>query len=73
MPRVDARSAEILEEAVEVSKKEHGVQFLGRPKDYDEWARLARTTWPKFYEDIGEGDAEAGEAFVEKVFAAAGM
>jgi tripartite ATP-independent transporter DctP family solute receptor len=73
MPRVDARSAAILEEAVEVSKKEHGVQFLGRPKDYEEWARLARGSWSVHYKDIGEGDAEVGKAFVEKVFAAAGM
>jgi TRAP-type C4-dicarboxylate transport system substrate-binding protein len=73
MPRVDARSAAILEEAVEVSKKEHGVQFLGRPKDYDEWARLARGSWSVHFEDIGEGDAEMGKEFVEKVFAAAGM
>ena len=49
------------------------MQFLGRPKDYDEWARLARTSWSVHYEDIGEGDAAAGKAFVDKVFAAAGM
>jgi len=73
MPRVDSRSAAILEEAVEVSKKEHGVQFLGRPKDYDEWARLARGSWSLHYKDIGEGDAAVGEEFVKKVFAAAGM
>jgi len=73
MPRVDARSSEILQEAIEVSKKEHGVEFLGRPGDYDEWAEKARGSWSLHYKDIGEGDAEVGKQFVEKVFAAAGM
>jgi len=73
MPRVDARSAAILEEAVEVSKKEHGVEFLGRPDDYEQWAEKARGSWSLFYKDIGEGDAEVGKQFVDKVFAAAGM
>ena len=73
MPQVDSRSAAILQEAVDVSKKEHGVQFLGRPKDYDQWAEKARTSWPVMYQKIGEGDAVAGKAFIDKVFAAAGM
>jgi tripartite ATP-independent transporter DctP family solute receptor len=73
MPRVDARSSEILQEAIDVSKKEHGVQFLGRPGDYDQWAEKARGSWSLHYKDIGEGDAEVGKQFVEKVFAAAGM
>jgi len=73
MPRVDARSSEILQEAIKVSKEEHGVQFLGRPGDYQEWAEKARNSWSVMYEKIGEGDAQAGKAFIEKVFAAAGM
>jgi TRAP-type C4-dicarboxylate transport system substrate-binding protein len=73
MPRVDARSSEILAEAIQVSKDEHGVEFLGRPGDYDEWAEKARGSWSLHYKDIGEGDAEVGKEFVEKVFAAAGM
>jgi len=73
MPRVDARSSEILDEAVQVSKKDHDVVFLGRPEDYDTWAEKARTIWPSFYEDIGEGDVNVGKQFVEKVFKAAGM
>ena len=66
-------AASILEEAIEVSIRDHGLQILGRPTDYAEWARLARTIWPDFYERIGEGSAAAGEAFVDKLFAAAGM
>jgi TRAP-type C4-dicarboxylate transport system substrate-binding protein len=66
-------AASILEEAIAVSEAEHGLQVLGRPDDYPEWARLARGIWPEFYERIGEGDAAAGEAFVEQLFAAAGM
>jgi tripartite ATP-independent transporter DctP family solute receptor len=73
IPEVDSRSAAILQEAVDISEKDHGVEFLGRPKDYDQWAEKARGTWPLFYEDIGEGDAEAGKQFIDKVFAAAGM
>jgi TRAP-type C4-dicarboxylate transport system substrate-binding protein len=71
IPRVDARSAGILEEAVEVSKKEQGVQFLGRPKDYEVWAEKARTSWNKFYGDIGGGDEALGKEIVAKIFAAA--
>ncbi len=71
IPRVDARSAGILEEAVEVSKKEQGVQFLGRPKDYPVWAEKARTSWNKFYKDIGGGDEALGKEIVAKIFAAA--
>jgi len=73
MPRVDSSSAAILQEAIDVSKNEHGVQFLGRPKDYEQWAEKARTSWPVMYEKIGEGDAKAGKAFIDEVFAAAGM
>ena len=73
MPRVDARSSEILQEAIDVSMKEHGVEFLGRPGDYDQWAEKARGSWSLHYKDIGEGDAAVGKQFVEKVFAAAGM
>lgn len=73
MPLVDARSSEILQEAIDVSKNEHGVQFLGRPGDYEQWAEKARDSWSLHYKDIGEGDAEVGKQFVEKVFAAAGM
>jgi TRAP-type transport system periplasmic protein len=63
----------ILDEAIKVSIRDHGLQVLGPPEDYDEWARRARTIWPAFYERIGEGDAKAGKAFVDKLFAAAGM
>ena len=72
-PVVDSRSAEILEKAVRVSKEEEGVQFLGRPDDYPEWASRARTIWPDFYEDIGGGDRAVGKEVVERIFSAAGM
>jgi TRAP-type C4-dicarboxylate transport system substrate-binding protein len=71
-PRVDARSAGILKEARGVSIKENGVQFLGRPTDYDVWARKARTIWPDFYKDVGEGDTDLGKQIIDKVFNAAG-
>lgn len=72
-PEVDARSGEILEKAVQVSEEEEGVEFLGRPDDYEEWVERARTIWPGFYEDIGEGDREVGKEVVERIFNAAGM
>lgn len=68
-PKVDERSAGILEEAKRVSTK---VTFLGRPKDYAVWAQKARTIWPEFYKIIGEGDVELGKQTVENIFAAAG-
>jgi len=71
-PRVDARSAGILKEARDVSMKENGVQFLGRPTDYDVWAQKARTIWPDFYKDVGEGDTDLGKQIIDKVFKAAG-
>lgn len=49
---------------VEASDK---VEFLGRPTDYDTWIATGRSVWPKFYERIGDGDAEAGKAFVERI------
>jgi len=72
-PEVDARSSEILEKAVRVSKEEEGVQFLGRPDDYQEWVNKARTIWPKFYKDIGGDDRAVGKEVVETIFSAAGM
>jgi len=70
---IDNKSSAILAEAREVSKTDHGVQFLGRPTDYPVWAQKARTIWPGFYEDIGEGDAAVGKEVVDRVFEAAGM
>jgi TRAP-type C4-dicarboxylate transport system substrate-binding protein len=70
-PRVDARSAGILKEARDISIKENGVQFLGRPTDYDVWAQKARTIWPDFYKDVGENDTELGKQIIDKVFKAA--
>jgi tripartite ATP-independent transporter DctP family solute receptor len=72
-PIVDSRSSEILEKAIRVSKEEEGVEFLGRPSDYDQWARQARTIWPEFYKDIGGGDRAVGKEVVETIFQAAGM
>jgi TRAP-type transport system periplasmic protein len=72
-PIVDSRSSEILEKAIRVSKEEEGVQFLGRPDDYEQWAVQARGTWGQFYEDIGNGDRATGKEFVQELFTAAGM
>lgn len=66
------RSGEILDTARSVSEDEHGVQFLGRPDDYDDWVSAARGTWPSFYERIGDGDAALGEEIVNRVSEAAG-
>lgn len=52
---------------IKVSDK---VTFLGRPDDYDQWVKIGRSVWPKFYKRIGDGDAAAGKAFVERVSAA---
>lgn len=67
------RAGEILDEAIQVSKDQHGLQVLGRPNDYEEWVRRARGTWPEFYVRIGEGDAALGRRIVDQIFQAAGM
>ncbi|MGQ9558430.1 MAG: TRAP transporter substrate-binding protein [Desulfurispora sp.] len=33
--------------------KKNGMQYLGAPKDEDEWQKRAMATWPQFYSKIG--------------------
>ena len=68
--RVDARSAGILDDAYKASVAK-GVQFLGRPADYNVWADKARSTWPDFYKLVGENNVDAGKQYVDSIFAAA--
>lgn len=41
-----------------------GIEFLGRPVDFDRWRELGRRSWPECYKIIGRGDEEAGRALV---------
>jgi TRAP-type transport system periplasmic protein len=47
--------------------RDNGMILLGRPKDFEEWVERARSTWPKFYGLIGNGDEEKGKAIVDTV------
>ena len=47
--------------------KDAGMEFLGLPTDYEDWVSTAKATWEAQYGTIGEGDAAAGQAIVEKV------
>ncbi|MDR1920933.1 MAG: TRAP transporter substrate-binding protein [Candidatus Adiutrix sp.] len=45
---------------------EAGMEFLGRPADFDQWRERGRRSWPANYKIIGGGDEAAGRALVEK-------
>lgn len=47
--------------------KEKGMILLGPPEDKEEWVKRARSTWPQFYELIGQGDKEKGKQIIETV------
>lgn len=47
--------------------KEQGMEFLGKPEDYDEWVERGRSVWPQFYELIGDGDKKKGKEVVDEV------
>jgi tripartite ATP-independent transporter DctP family solute receptor len=64
-----AKSQDLVKHCLDVSVKK-GVKVLGKPTDYDSWVKLARATWPKFYQRVGDGDANLGKQVVEKIFAA---
>jgi TRAP-type transport system periplasmic protein len=64
-----AKSQQLLKHCLDVSVKK-GVTVLGKPMDYDKWVNLARATWPKFYQRIGDGDANLGKQMVDKIFEA---
>ncbi|MDR1536210.1 MAG: TRAP transporter substrate-binding protein [Planctomycetota bacterium] len=61
------KGEEISKQAATVSVK---VRFLGKPDDFPEWEKAGRSTWPKFYGRIGDGNEAAGKELVDKVFAA---
>jgi len=62
-----AKSQTLVKHCLDVSVKK-GVKVLGKPTDYDNWVKLARGTWPKFYQRVGDGDANLGKQMVEKIF-----
>lgn len=41
-----------------------GMEFLGRPADFETWRELGRKSWPSAYKIIGRGDEVAGRALV---------
>ena len=51
--------------------RELGIEFSGRPADFDEWVERARAIWPEQYEFIGNGDAARGQEIVEEIRAVA--
>lgn len=63
---------ESLSSDVERLKNDHGIIFSGRPTDFDEWVERARDSWSDQYAFIGKGDADAGQAIVERVRKIAG-
>lgn len=61
-PKYMARDRQMMEEA--------GMEFLGRPTDFDEWVELGRRSWPASYKIIGRGDEARGRELMAKVAAA---
>ena len=55
-PEYLAKDRKIMEEA--------GMEFLGRPADFEIWQELGRQSWPVIYKIIGKGDEIAGRALV---------
>lgn len=52
--------------------EELGIEFAGRPADFEQWVERARATWPAQYAFIGKGDEAAGRAIVETIQGLAG-
>jgi TRAP-type C4-dicarboxylate transport system substrate-binding protein len=50
--------------------REAGMEFSGRPADFETWKTLGRKSWPACYRIIGNGDEAAGRSLVEKARAA---
>ena len=55
-PEYLARDRAIMEKA--------GMEFLGRPTDFEAWRELGRQSWPQIYKIIGRGDETEGRALV---------
>lgn len=64
-----AKSQSLVKHCLDVSVKK-GVKVLGKPTDYDNWVKLARATWPKFHQRVGDGDVNLGKQMVDKIFEA---
>ncbi|MDX6750080.1 TRAP transporter substrate-binding protein (plasmid) [Geminicoccaceae bacterium 1502E] len=47
--------------------EELGIEFAGRPADFETWVERARATWADQYAFLGKGDAAAGKAIVETI------
>lgn len=47
--------------------KKKGMEFLGKPEDFDKWVEKGRSTWDSHYKLIGNGDAKKGKELVEEV------
>lgn len=62
-PEYLARDRAIMEAA--------GMEFLGRPTDFETWRSLGRESWPLSYKIIGHGDETVGRALVDKASQAA--
>ena len=45
---------------------EAGIEFLGRPADFEKWRDLGRKSWPVIYKIIGNGNEVNGRALVVK-------
>lgn len=45
---------------------EAGIEFLGRPVDFEKWQELGRKSWPVIYKIIGNGNEVNGRALVAK-------
>ncbi|WP_258360776.1 TRAP transporter substrate-binding protein [Moorella sulfitireducens (nom. illeg.)] len=61
---------DLADKSIESDKRtitEKGMVLLGRPEDFDEWVKRARSTWPQFYELMGNGDKEKGKQIIETV------
>ncbi len=43
---------------------EAGMEFLGRPTDFDQWQTLGRQSWNSIYKIIGRGDVIDGRSLV---------
>ncbi|UQZ91019.1 ABC transporter substrate-binding protein [Deltaproteobacteria bacterium Smac51] len=43
-----------------------GMEFLGRPTDFEKWREAGRKSWPANYKIIGRGDESLGRALVAK-------
>jgi len=63
-------SRDSIKQVVEQSRNElkaKGMTLLGAPADLPEWMQKAQSIWPKYYAEIGGGNADNGKAVIDKV------